>query len=70
MIALKYKTLPHKRTGCLLENKIPHICLQASVDFRGFHSRRNRSYLFQTVVLNNCGSTTRGVRGVERPEIL
>ena len=34
------------------------------------HSRRNPSYLFQTVVLNNCGCTPRGVRGVKRPEIL
>ena len=34
------------------------------------HSRRNLSYLFQTVVLNNCGCTPRGVRGVKRPEIL
>ena len=34
------------------------------------HSRRNRLYLFQTVVLNHCGCTPRGVRGVKRPEIL
>ena len=34
------------------------------------HSRRNRSYLFQTVVLNYCGCRPRGVRGVKRSEIL
>ena len=34
-----------------------------------FHSRRNRLYLFQTVVLNHCGYTPRGVRGVKRSEI-
>ena len=33
------------------------------------HSRRNRLYLFQTVVLNHCGYTPRGVRGVKRSEI-
>ena len=34
------------------------------------HSRRNRPYLFQTVVSNHCGCTPRSVRGVKRPEIL
>ena len=34
------------------------------------HSRRNRSFLFQTVVSNYCGCTPRGVRGIKRPEIL
>ena len=39
-------------------------------DHSSIHSRRNCSYLFQTVVLNNCGCTPRGVWGVKRPEIL
>ena len=34
------------------------------------HSRRDRWYLFQTVVLNHCGCRPRGVRGVNRSEIL
>ena len=34
------------------------------------HSRRNHSYLFQTVVSNHCRCTPRGVRGIKRPEIL
>ena len=33
------------------------------------HSRRNRLYLFQTVVLNHCGCTPSGVRGVKGSEI-
>ena len=32
--------------------------------------RRNRSYLFQTVVSNHCGCTPKGVMGVKWPEIL
>ena len=43
-------------------NKLKRLCV--------LHCKRNRSYLFQTVVSNHCGCTPRGVRGVKRPENL
>ena len=53
--------LVEKRGKNILDHlDMPSIC----------NSRRNRSYLFQTVVSNHCGCTPRGVRGVKRPEFL